>query len=180
MPSTTEQISPVATNLQSNERRRCTMMPLQMDEFATMSDRHLGASQFLKEQTCQKFEFARKSSKDLSSDTVERTDKLINILSAHATMGTGAVAESISGPPGRSFRSLNATRIAAEASQSKAPTQVDRKERLMKMYSLQPNCQQSIKTMSHAATAERSTSNSSLENKKSSSKRRFWKRSTSA
>lgn len=142
-----------------NEDRRCNMS-MKMSGIGPMADRHLVAAQLLKEQTCQKF--TTKSSKDLSTEN--RTDKLMNFLSAQTMATSFRSAVSEPSQSSRSFRNLNATRTAA-ASQS-APAEVDRKDKLMKMYSLAPTCQKSINTINN------SQQNTSISEKK----RGFWSR----
>lgn len=142
------------------------MANMNVNSIAPMADRHLVAAELLKQQTCQKF--TTKSDKELSTEN--RTDKLINIFSAQ-TIASGSHVPVSQSQFSRSFRSLNARRTAVRS--SSAPTMVDRKEKLMKMYSLAPNCQKIIQTMNNAQQNNEENTTEKYKEKK----RGFWRRS---
>ena len=129
------------SNAPQNDDRRSQMMSMKMQSIASMSDRHLIAHELLKKQSSMKF--TTKSSKDLSSEN--RTGKLMKMMSAQAMSGSMRNLNSMPSANSQSFRIRNAERNAS-TSQKKAPVEVDRKEKLMKMHSLNPMSQRSIRT----------------------------------
>lgn len=139
------------SNAPQNDDRRSQMMSMKMQSIASMSDRHLIAHELLKKQSSMKF--TTKSSKDLSSEN--RTGKLMKMMSSQSMSGSMRNLNSMPSANSQSFRIRNAERNASTASKKKAPVEVDRKEKLMKMHSLNPMSQRSIRNNLSSVSEEK-------------------------